>query len=85
MRVTIVPDDQMVIIDGEALKIEGLKFPGNLHAVQWRGDHGEIEFKMDGDEKPLNQKITDFAPYQHVVDAWTKEKARREKQASPAS
>ena len=54
-KLTIVPTDGMVSIDGlsySELKMTGI--PKNLHALQWFGKGGEIEYVADdyGETKP---------------------------------
>lgn len=80
MRITIVADDGAVGVDGEF--ISGLDLSSldpTIHAVQWYGEYGEVEYKAtfaDGViSKPGNETITDVAPYQFVVDAWSIAKA----------
>jgi hypothetical protein len=54
-KLTIIPEDKMVAIDGVSyseLKMTGI--PKNLHALQWFGKGGEIEYIADdyGETKP---------------------------------
>jgi hypothetical protein len=57
MRVTIIPDDTVVMIDGEPVEgVDMASMPSEIHAVQWYGDHGEIEFR---DFRP-HEQFTDF-------------------------
>lgn len=56
-RVTVINNDNDrmdVIIDGEAYYDLPLALPKNVHAVQWYGEHGEVEY-MD-----RNEEIKDF-------------------------
>ena len=77
MRVTIIVDDNMVLVDGlpQTVNCAALAAEGK-HAVQWYGDYGEVEFKTGFDTergiptRPPNETITDFAPYQTYVDQW---------------
>jgi hypothetical protein len=46
---------------------------GDIHAIQWYGTHGEIEYfnppgKMFGLKGPTH--FDDFEPFQYLVDAW---------------
>lgn len=76
--VTVVPGDQVVIVDGIPLWF-GFEAPANLHALQWHGGAGEMEWTDD-----LNQPLTeedyeaDVAPY---VALWEAEMARLEAEA----
>lgn len=75
MRVTIVPDDNCVIADGDALS--GLTLPAspNIHAIQWYGTYGIIEYKAGGAEQ-----FTDPAVIQPYLDVW---QARRDEIDNP--
>lgn len=63
MKLTIVPDDGAVYKDKFSYSMLDLSFiPANVHALQWYGEYGEIEFKsvfVDGRiVKPENEVIT---------------------------
>lgn len=47
MRVTIIPEDQKVIIDGVAHEVS-VQADQNIHAIQWDGEKGVIEYKRGG-------------------------------------
>lgn len=71
MRVTIIPADRMVMVDGEARAPLEFAIAPAIHAVQWHGATGEVEFiATSADGKPPNMDISDFAPFQAAVDAW---------------
>lgn len=83
MKLVIVADDARVVVD--AVGYDGLdmsQLDPTVHAVQWVGEYGEIEYKSvfaDGViTKPNNQIITDIAPYQWAIDAWNVAKAAEE-------
>jgi len=81
MRLTIVADDNCVGIEGEYLaSLDLSQLDSSIHAVQWYGEYGEIEFKTVFENgvfiKPHNQIITDAAPFQFAINAWNAEKAR---------
>ena len=71
MNVTIVKEDKVVMIDGEAMNFD-FDLPTNVWAIQWNGSTGEIEFN---DGTP-NEAITDFSAYQSLVDGHATEKQR---------
>jgi hypothetical protein len=80
MRLTIVADDKCVGIDGEYFSSLNLPLlDPTIHAVQWYGTHGEVEYKTQLQNgslvKPANAVITDIAPYQFAVAAWNAAKA----------
>lgn len=75
MRLTIIADDSAVSIDGEHIDPINLsQLDPTIHAVQWHGEYGEVEFKTRFENnalvRPKNVLITDLAPYQFAVDAW---------------
>jgi len=67
MRVTIIADDGKVGVDGVFRAVNLSTLSANIHAVQWGGAIGHVEFK---DRRP-EQQITDISPYQSFIDAWT--------------
>jgi hypothetical protein len=77
MRATIIVDDNNVLVDGEPHAVNCAELADrDIHAVQWDGDRGrgEIEYKTDHDQDPPhrrpNERITNFAPFNHFVEAW---------------
>ena len=79
MRLTIIPSDNMVYVDGEPLQVSGLPelYP-TTHAVQWYGNGGEVEFiQVFGEPATPNQIITDISAYQSAIDLWNTEKAAK--------
>lgn len=73
MRLTIIRSDNMVYIDGKALKVDCSSLDSSIHAVQWNGQSGIIEFvdpdPFDG-EAPAPAPITDITQFQSLIDAW---------------
>ncbi|MDM8214712.1 phage tail protein [Desulfovibrio piger] len=79
--VTVVPSDKLIIVDSEAIVFDApIPAPSNLHALQWNGTSGEIEWEDDYNW-PLEAEAyeDEVAPY---VALWQAEKARREKAAA---
>jgi hypothetical protein len=64
MRLTIIPSDKSVVVDGEGranLDFSSVTIPSDIHAIQWYGAHGFLEFVMDDEHyKPENQRITEL-------------------------
>ena len=85
-RVTVVPADRLVIVDGLALTFD-FNAPKRMHALQWDGKQGHIEWLGYGHEPPRNELLTAdiyadrVAPY---VKMWEEEKARLEQAAAEA-
>lgn len=81
MRVTIIRDDNAVIVDGERHTVDCTGLPADFHALQWSGFAGEVEYVVTRCEhcnvrsKKGNVLISDLAPYQKYVDAWRGVKA----------
>lgn len=76
MRLTIVKDDNAVIVDGEHHMVDCSNLPLDFHALQWGGASGEIEYVATRCEhcgvraKKGNAIISDLAPYTQYVDEW---------------
>lgn len=81
--VTVVPSDKLIIVDGEAIVFEEpFAAPANLHALQWDGQRGHIEWEDDYNwHLEAEAYEEEVAPY---VALWQAEKARREKAAAEA-
>lgn len=69
MRVTIVPEDRYIAVDGRGLSFDFSADP-NIHAMQWFDDHGTVEQKTGG-SRPAT--LSDVQPF---VDAWEAERDR---------
>lgn len=80
MRFTVIPEDRIIIVDGDHRKpCKRCKFPKGVRAIQWYGEAGEIEFEPDEKgHRPPNQKITDITPYKHLIEEHGKAKTRDE-------
>lgn len=76
MRVSIIKDDNMVVVDGYGISgIDLSSMPSNVSAVQWYETYGEVEYyteTLNGTKtKPENTSILSFSDYQFAVDAHT--------------
>ncbi len=71
MNIVIITEDRLVIVDGEPLVFEFTIDP-NIHAVEWNGTEGNVQFK---DGTP-NEELTDISAYQKYVIAHAAEKVR---------
>ena len=76
MRVTILPDDNIVSVDGEIYDNLDLSFlDSTIHAVQWYDTHGEIEHKDPITKRMTeNEEITSFDEFQPAIVAWQAKK-----------
>ena len=80
-RVTFVPDDRLIIVDGYALCFDYTS-PDGMHALQWDGKSGHTEW-INGPNQALAPEDYDtlVAPY---VTAWEQEQNRLEQTAAEA-
>lgn len=65
MRVTIIRDDNLIIVDGRALTVDLTDLPADLHAVQWSGTAGHVER-----QGMPNQTIDSLGDYQTWISRW---------------
>lgn len=79
--VTVVPADNLIIVDGEAL-VFPFDAPANLHALQWRGGTGHTEW-TDGPNQKLAAADYD-EQVEPFVELWQTEKTRQEQAAAEA-
>ena len=80
-RVTVVPADRLIIVNGEALHFD-YPAPANLHALQWDREQGHIEWTDDYNMALASSLYDDeVAPY---VRLWEAEKARLAAEAESA-
>lgn len=72
MRVTLIADDSHVYVEEQALKVDLTGLDEDVHAVQWYGSVGEIEYKYNAIENTRrpNERFTEFAQFQVFVDRW---------------
>ena len=90
MRVSIIREDNLVVVDGEAHAVNLENLPAHIHAIQWNGNINQGQLEYAGLVHPVtkavvklpNEPLSDFAPYQSYVDAW---KAQKETAAAEAT
>lgn len=72
MKVTIIPEDRWIRRDGTQANLPDWSFDdANIHAIQWDGAKGEIEYS--GSPKRRNDSFTSaaiIAPYLAALDAY---------------
>lgn len=81
IRVTVVPADNLIGVGGVFLTFP-YDAPANMHALQWGGEYGHIEW-TDGPNKVLAKEdyAKQVAPY---VTLWQAERDRLEEEAAAA-
>jgi len=80
MRVTIVPADQYVSVDGIGFSNLDLSLMApDIHAIQWYETYGEVEIKDPTTGRMLRNDVIDsLGPYQLTLDAWQAAKTEGE-------
>jgi hypothetical protein len=79
MRVTIIPVDGFVSVDGEGYHGLDLAFmDADIHALQWYETEGELEIKDARGRVIENRPIDSMEPYQPALDAWAVAKTNNE-------
>ena len=80
--VIVVPEDKLIIVDGTPLTLD-FTYPSGLHAIQWDGQQGHIEWDDDYNWPLSADDATAYddevAPY---VALWQAEKVRLEQEAA---
>jgi hypothetical protein len=83
MRVTIIPADGFVSVDGEGYSDLDLTFmAADIHAVQWYDTEGELEIQDARGRAVENRLIDSLEPYQPALDAWQAAKDAAEAQSA---
>ena len=93
MRLTIIPSENKILIDGELLEECDLSWipeftgdysgvPQKVHVVQWYDDHGEIELVT----RDSNISITELGIFEKAITVHAEKKAtlEAERQAAEA-
>jgi|TARA_R110000822_G_scaffold14827_6_gene51679 hypothetical protein len=62
-RLTVIPEDKIITIDGKSAFVDMGGVPGNVHAVQWYATWGEVEFATAGNVREQNKAITELPDY----------------------
>lgn len=73
---SIIPADRMVYVDGEGYACDFTASEG-VHAIQWFGDHGQIE--RNGRAAAAFMDVATLDPY---LDAWRKARATAKRAAA---
>ena len=71
MRVTIIPADGFVSVNGEGYgQLDLSSMASDIHALQWYETEGELEVKDARGRVVENRPIDSLEPYQLALDAW---------------
>mgnify|MGYP003659561350 CR=1 FL=1 len=77
---TIIKDDKFVSVDDVGLTLDAVDLSANVHAIQWDGSTGHIEYN-DG---TANETIDSISAYSTITDDHATKKAAIEKEISDA-
>jgi hypothetical protein len=81
MRVTIIPADGFVSVDG--LGFNGIDMESveeSIHAVQWNGSSGEVERKDEKGKMIVNEEIDSLDQFYDVIAQYNAMRAAYEEQ-----
>ena len=78
---TVIKEDKFVAVDGGGLFLDEVLLPANVHAIQFDGTNGHIEYN---DGTP-NKAITSISDYSTITDNHATKKAADTKAASDAA
>ena len=78
---TIIKDDKFVNVDGHPLTLDAVVLASNVHAIQFDGTNGHIEYN-DG---TANEAITSISAYSTITDDHATLKAANATAASDAA
>ena len=88
MKLTIVPSDTAVYVDGLAIfGFDMSSVPQDVHALQWKANIGWIEYTdADDGSKPQNQAVTEIPDWATALyNAWLTKKADADARAAAAA
>lgn len=90
MRLTIIPADGAVYVDGISYLNLNLSFiPSDVHALQWYDTYGELEFKRSfvGGQviHPANEMLTELPTWANIAKTVWDEAKVAEKEAQLAA
>lgn len=79
MQVSIIPKDKTIVVDGMALVFDFAVWSKKIHAIQWNGASGTIEYT-----EGAAQWFDNFAMIEDIVQAYFDEKKRIDDLAAQA-
>ena len=71
--ISIIPADGYVVIDRVVRIVDCSSVHPTIHAIQWNGRSGSIEYvddDPDDGQRRANDTITSIEPYQGLINAW---------------
>jgi hypothetical protein len=82
MRITVIPSDNCVVIDGIGYnEIDLSSLDSSIHAIQWYDTYGEVEIKDARGRMIENREIDSFDEYIFVIPLWETAKLKANQKA----
>lgn len=82
MRISVINADKSIGIDGEFYSGLSFDLPSSVHAIQWYGTWGELEYSSvlqnNKPHRPENTVIHSFDEYSSLIAVWTSAKTAKE-------
>lgn len=74
MRITIIPVDKMIIVDGNTVHLDSHEpwdfDDEQIHAIQWNNGRGSLEYEDVPGERPLPNKIFGEDEFESIVQPY---------------
>lgn len=74
MRISIIPEDKKIIVDGKTVDLEDDAPWGfddeTIHAIQWRDGRGELEYEDIPGEEPVANKVFGDDEFDTIVQPY---------------
>ena len=74
MRISIIPEDKKIIVDGKTVDLEDDAPWGfddeTIHAIQWRVGRGELEYEDIPGEEPVANKVFGDDEFDTIVQPY---------------
>jgi len=74
MRITIIPVDKMIIVDGKCVHLEPYEpwdfDDKHIHAIQWNNGRGSLEYEDIPGERPVPNKIFGEDEFESIVQPY---------------
>lgn len=83
MKISIIKEDNKVVLDGVPFEVDCSGLPDGFHALQWYHTWGDKESK-DERFNHQNEPVDDLAPYQYLIDQALAKKAVTDAAAAQA-
>jgi hypothetical protein len=83
MKITIVPADGFVSVDGRGFSGLTFEVPANVHAMVWKDTEGDAQMVDETGAIVANLVVESLLDYQGAVDAWEAARALADAPVEP--